>query len=318
MAGSLRSERDPKKSETGNISYKSVQKKSAASQQRRNDIEVPPGLSIEGYARLLQDTTSESRRSEYTQQLQQTLGNTFVQRVLEYINTQKNGQKANDALSTSTTSVAAKPVLQRELSGISSEEEALNEPSTEVPALTERTVSAATNLIGEGREQEAINTIVDEIGAAQMPNLAYCVPPRPTFKPDLDLDGVCSFEYDPNTNMARRIWVDIGDSAFRSVSFLYSTIMHEYQHVNQAIEDPKGTKENTPMSEFAAYSWEIIHAWQTGMRNHSDDLKEIGNLLYDLGWSKMTEEEQEANLIAYRNAVGFVRGFTGDGTWEPS
>jgi hypothetical protein len=189
--------------------------------------------------------------------------------------------------------------------------------SVEVPDLTVRAVEEVKKLIKAGKKQGAINRILKEVKATKMPNLDKCLGKTIKYSKKVSGEGLCSCTYDPKANKALKIWVQIGDAAFSSVAVLYSSMMHEYQHVNQYLTDPKKTAGNDAMAEFEAYSWEIFHAQETGMSQKTEEMKDLGGRLKGQGWDPMTEEEQKGNKETYDKAIEIIRKAIGDKGWQP-
>ena len=130
-------------------------------------------------------------------------------------------------------------------------------------------------------------------------------------------EGLTSWKYWPRTNKVTAIWVQIGNEAFVNVAWLYSSMAHEYQHVNQALADPKTTEENEPMAEFSAYTWEAFHATETGVINDQLGMQDIGRRTKQQGWDKMTALEQEENQETYDGAIIIIQDAIGDPSWIP-
>jgi len=192
-------------------------------------------------------------------------------------------------------------------------------PSAEVPDLKEVTVTLAKASIKAGtakKKQKALDVILSEVQASKMPNLSKCKPPTIKYDPTETNAGLTSCTYYPTTNVAKDIKVTIGD-AFNSISFLYSTMRHEYVHVNQYLTDPKGTAGNPGMTEFVAYTWEIYHAHETGLIKEPEILKSRGQYLKTEGWDKMKWYEKILNLLTYWGAIKIIRDEIGDKTWTP-
>ena len=299
---------------------------------------------IQSHVSLLSGASSE-QRLVIARQLQQTYGNQYVHRLAELMNmqTKLSVSTPGDASELEANRVADN-VMQTEilpdtvpqekvqdihhidLEGETEDiyegvPEAINtalEPSLEVPDLTQDTHDKAKAAKERGEYQLAIDFILSEVQFSKMPDLYKCQPP--TVKYDAALTayaGLCSCRYDPETNKAKSVWVTVGNSAFTTVAFLYSTMMHEYEHVLQWFADPKGVAGNVPMAEFDTYTWEIYHAEETGIANLPGTLKSRGKWLKSLAWDKMTPQEQEQNSITYYWALQIIRDLTGDQSWEP-
>jgi phage tail-like protein len=185
-----------------------------------------------------------------------------------------------------------------------------------VSDLKAETVMKVEGKIKDGKKQEAINLILKEIKASKMPNLEKCDGKTMTYDSTIAAEGQTTCTYDPATNKASKIVVKIGDDAFSSVAQLYSSMMHEYQHVNQFLSNPKMTA-NLAMSDFAAYTWEIHHAYETGVIIEPDKMKELGKRLKSQGWDQMTNAEKKANKKTYDESIEIIREAIGDKSWKP-
>jgi hypothetical protein len=197
------------------------------------------------------------------------------------------------------------------------EEEAARRIPSKVPDLKAETVMEVEKKIKDGKKQEAINLILKEIKASKMPNLEKCDGKTMTYDSTIAGEGLTTCTYDPATNKALKIVVKIGDKAFSSVAWLYSSMMHEYQHVNQFLSNPKGVPANPAMSDFAAYTWEIHHAHETGVIKEPDKMKDLGKRLKMQGWDQMTKAEKKANKKTYDESIKIIREAIGDKSWKP-
>ncbi len=192
--------------------------------------------------------------SRFLLQLQQTHGNRYVQRVLQTVFGSTHTSEAgplNKSVSVHT--------IQR----------GPTDPSPEVPALITSTVQQVNAALRQGTaeaRQQAVNLIVDALIAAgsieaqrlENGRVIY----QPGFAPSGGGYGLTSLT--PGTGLPRPCRVRIGDSAVTSASILYSTIMHEYQHVNQFWENTPGSE---AIHEIQAYLYEIEHMRQSGLSN---------------------------------------------------
>jgi hypothetical protein len=184
-------------------------------------------------------------------------------------------------------------------------------PSAEVPDLTELTVVKVKAKIKAGKKQEAINLIVSEVEASKFPRLSECTSATMRYNPAEPETGDTSYLYDPNTNTASNIRITIGNAAFDSISWLHSTMSHEYKHAVQVLTDAKKWTEKDALSEFVAWSWEIFHAHETGVIKDVDKIKELGEGLKSEGWDEMSLFEKALNAITYIKALNIVKTATG-------
>ncbi len=162
-----------------------------------------------------------------------------------------------------------------------------------------------------------IDTILDEVKDTKMPELEHCVGKTIKYDPNMDEEGLTSYTYNPTTNTALSIKFTVGEKAFVSLSYLYSTMRHEYVHVCQVLKDPKKTDKRTGLTEFGAYSWEILHAHETGLRRDPQAMTDMGQRLKAQGWDMMNPNEQAANQATYTQAIDVIRKAIGNQTWNP-
>jgi len=189
--------------------------------------------------------------------------------------------------------------------------------STEVPDLTIGTVTKVKAKITAGKKQDAIDLILAEVKASKMPNLDKCEGKTVKYDSSISGEGLCTCTYNPTTNKVTKIVVKVGDKAFSSAAWLYSSMMHEYQHVNQYLADPKKAAGNDALTEFEAYSWEIHHASETGVTKQTNKMKDLGKRMKSQGWDKMTEDEKKANKATYDKSIKIIRSAIGDKNWQP-
>jgi len=190
-------------------------------------------------------------------------------------------------------------------------------PSSEIPQLSCWTVEQAQRLIEQGAKQYAIDTILTQVQYTTMPNISQCVGQTMMYDPaTARRDGATIPTYHPDTNTVSDIEVRIYDNAFRNLPWLYSTMMHEYRHVCQLLENPR-LFNNVPMLEFMAYSYSIAHAQDTGVEADEERVKDLGCQMHRQGWILLTPEEQTKNQTTYNDAIDRIRALTGDENWVP-
>jgi len=192
-------------------------------------------------------------------------------------------------------------------------------PSWQVPDLSQWTFRLVEFWIGEPQKQIAIDCILEEVKSTAFPNLAQCEDNTMTYDLTIapDEGRTVPPTYDPVTHTTTRIRVLIGDTAFRSPLWLYTSMKHEYMHVNQLLASPGQHPGNIPMGEFEAYSWEILHCHETGVDMDAARMKDLGNRLKRLAWDLMTPAERQAKQATYDQAIQIIRDVTVDENWTP-
>ena len=132
-------------------------------------------------------------------------------------------------------------------------------------------------------------------------------------------DAVTSMPtWDYITNKAEPPQVKIGPTAFRSVSYLYSVIMHEYQHVlwqqtlpHQKISHKAHEQRYESPDEVEAGAWEILHAKETGLAGDPNSIAQIWEELNEVFQKldpKAQKEERPLVLRAFQQANTLVKG----------
>jgi hypothetical protein len=286
---------------------------------------------IMAHLEMLSEATSVEERAKVMSHLQQSYGNRYVLRLLNSKILQsklpisdpnnvyeQEADRFSDIVQHSKTSAIQKvdgddPYEESEVEDIYAE----MEPSTEVPDLTKGTVDQVRSAIVNTRLQDAIDLILTEVQDSKMPNLSQCQPPTIEYDAAFPYAGCTNCAYHPEDNTVESIRVTVGKKAFATVSYLYSTMMHEYQHVNGYLTDPKSTRANSGMTEFIAYSWEIYHAQETGLINQPDKLTYRGRLMKTMGFDKMSALEQDENIEVYEHAITIIQDAIGDPSWQP-
>ena len=174
-------------------------------------------------------------------------------------------------------------------------------PSTTVPSLDEATWYLADHAIKAGNYDSALGVILDSLIArgviiGSLAGWSY------EARKDKG-EGVTNFSFteDPVTHARRAtapVEVKIYDPAFADVGWLFSTMMHEYVHVQQVLAGYKATefdKQGQQRPEFIArdelesYLWEIEHALGSGIVNNPAQIQDIGKRL-TRHYNRMTPE----------------------------
>jgi len=113
--------------------------------------------------------------------------------------------------------------------------------------------------------------------------------------------------WDFMNNKADPAKVKIGPSAFSSVSYLYSVIMHEYQHVlyQQSLSNQTKSKQASghggmDTEEVEASAWELLHANETGLDRLPDKVAVVWSALNAEFWQLDPAAQASARPLAQR------------------
>ncbi len=162
--------------------------------------------------------------------------------------------------------------------------------SAVVPGLTEsQATEAERNLTAN--PQSAVNTVANALSGTGKIDLSSIENRRLVYVSDASRMPPGDYGHTiltPGTAEPRPCRMLIGPAALGSVSTLYSTIMHEYQHVLQLRSGRSGEDAATEME---AYIWEVMHLEETGMwRNAYEMTMMPGRLRY--WWDQLNDEEK--------------------------
>jgi hypothetical protein len=185
------------------------------------------------------------------------------------------------------------------------------------------------NLVKAGEFQEAIDTLVGFKYMDYEIDVNLLAKKQMLFDPNLtSADAVTSMpSWDFLNNKADPPKVRIGPSAFSSVQYLYSVIMHEYQHVlwQQTLahqqQSHKAHNEGfTAPDEVEAGAWELLNARETGVANMPGKIAQIWENLNKFFWrldDKAQKSERPLVARAYQKAKDLLKTTGGNQTLAP-
>jgi hypothetical protein len=173
--------------------------------------------------------------------------------------------------------------------------------STEVPALSQTAVTTArANLSGD--PQAAIDAVVADLVAQGQVDVSFLEGGQMRFSSRAHLApghyGHTSLT--PGTQRPRPCRVVIGQDAMRNVGILYTTIMHEWQHVIQFRTGP-ATGRGEAVDETEARLWEVENLEQSGLWRDTAFMSVLPGQL-NHWWGRLTPEQQQPLATRYRTA----------------
>jgi len=195
--------------------------------------------------------------------------------------------------------------------------------SKDIPGLSEYTFREAEKLRkkgGAGNRRKALNLVVKDLVSYGAIDENLLKGKRMYYNAGLGAGvyGVATprgYRKDPSTKkkVAKPTRVEIGPSAFRNLPLLYSTIMHEYQHVLQ-FQKPgaKGTSGQVAIQwlidrqEVEAYSWEILNSKTTGLFNKRRLMREKWQQVKHF-WNKLGPKGRKLLKPLYEKARTFMK-----------
>jgi hypothetical protein len=184
-------------------------------------------------------------------------------------------------------------------------------PSAAVPSLDNRTWFLADRAIRAGDFPTALTAVLDALTARGQINRSVADWTYVARSDEGEGQTIFAWIEDPVTHERRArapVAVEIYDPAFTDVSWLFSSMMHEYVHVNQVLAglpaeefDPV-TDDQLPefeaRDEVEAYLWEIEHALGTGVITDPARLRDLGERLSS-EFDEMTPALQAQYQVRY-------------------
>ena len=216
--------------------------------------------------------------------LQQNQGNVVVARMIADLQ-RENGDDETEAASEDEMG----DDYVREI------EEVIAEPSA--PGLTVAVANDVQALIDAGDRQGAIDRLVEHLDVDGQLDRDLLLNRKMFYSRSISGEGEAAppgFDRDAESGerTARPTRVRIGRAAFRrDISWLYSSIMHEYKHVLQFQQaGARGTMGQVAIDwlierqEVEAYAWEILNSRTTGMFHNPRQMRETWRRLHREHW----------------------------------
>jgi hypothetical protein len=196
----------------------------------------------------------------------------------------------------------------------------LSGPQPDVPALGSAVKAEIEKKIKQRDPQGALDLLVKTKIQDGTIDPALLEGGAMEYDPDLtSAHGISSMQFwDAVKERARPTAVRISPGAFSSVAYLYSVVMHEYQHVlqrqsraNQDTEDRLRAAGSKSTNEVRAYAWELLNAERTGVKELPDKVASIwASLVEEYGLLAAPERKQAASVVkqAQARAQAMVKG----------
>lgn len=207
-------------------------------------------------------------------------------------------------------------------------EEIIAEPTA--PGLTVAVANDVQALIDEGDRQGAIDRLVEHLGDDGQIDRDLLQDRRMFYSRSISGEGEAAppgFDRDPETGerTARPTRVRIGRAAFtRDLSWLYTSVMHEYQHVLQ-FQRP-GARDTMGQAaidwlierqEVEAYAWEILNSRTTGMFYNPRQMRESWRRLHREHWVGLGPQGKRLLNDLYTRAHEVAQEAVGDDVTLP-
>jgi hypothetical protein len=166
----------------------------------------------------------------------------------------------------------------------------------DVPNLSKATETTAKPLLSGSAsdKQKAIDAVVKNMVKNGDMSLSKIKDKKVYYNAATAGEGLTSTSF--TNKKANLSLVEMGDAAFASLGWLYSSILHEYKHVQQhhALKDPANWDED--YAEVEAYAREIKRAKDTGVYNDKAQMEELWTRLHDNYWVNITDKKKKGKL----------------------
>ena len=197
-------------------------------------------------------------------------------------------------------------------------------PSSEAPGLSDYTVKKVAKLVKAKKRQQAIDAILYDLAAVRDVDLAKLKGRKMYYSSSVAGEGLAlepGYAKDPASGerKAKPAVVRIGRKAFtKGISWLYSSIMHEYQHVLQ-FQSPgaKGTSGQVSLGwlikrqEVEAYASELMNSKKTGLFNKPKLMRETWRRLHSDHWVKLGKKSRRLLNDLYVKAYNITKKAVG-------
>jgi hypothetical protein len=179
------------------------------------------------------------------------------------------------------------------------------------PGLGPARTQELESLIKAGDFQGAIDTLVGYKYMDYEIDLNLLADKSMAYAADLGSDDATvsmpSWDYASTPQKSQPAQVKIGPTAFSSLPYLYSVIMHEYQHVlwqqtlahQQESHLLRSQGFQTP-DEVVASAWELFHASETGLDRLPDKVAHVWKILNQMFWALDAQSQKEQRPLALR------------------
>lgn len=193
---------------------------------------------------------------------------------------------------------------------------------TASPGLTAAVATRARDALAANRRQDALNILVDALVEDGSINRDLLRGGRMRFDPGLAGEGAAGvprFRLVNGQRVANPTPVRLGPSAFRrGLPLLYSSILHEYRHVEQfqrinSAADPLSGQNNwlEHRQEVDAYLHEIENSRSTGMFANPRQMREAWRRLHQEHWVGVDRAGRRILNDRYTAAHAIVRQAVG-------
>jgi hypothetical protein len=169
----------------------------------------------------------------------------------------------------------------------------------EVPGLSKSAEATAKPLLSGSAadKQKAVDIVFAELkkkGRIGVP-LAKLDGKKVHYDAAVAGEGLTSTTYDAS-GKPTSCRVAIGDAAFSSLPWLYSSIIHELKHAQQRLAVKLSKLASSAMRETEAYAVEILKAHQSGVITDKARMEDLWTRLHDDHWVNITVAKEKKRM----------------------
>jgi hypothetical protein len=108
-------------------------------------------------------------------------------------------------------------------------------------------------------------------------------------------EGVTSTDYDAQ-GRPKKCKVSMGDDAFDSVAWLYSSVIHELRHAEQRLAVKLSKLASQAFRETEAYTVEILRSKETGVFSDATKMEDLWTRLHDDHWLNISDAAEKKKV----------------------
>jgi hypothetical protein len=169
----------------------------------------------------------------------------------------------------------------------------------EVPGMSKSAETKVKPLLAGSAadKQKAINIVVAQLRA----NGRVRVPRKKLDGRKVHYDSSVSGEGETSTDYSatgrpKKCKVSMGDAAFDSVAWLYSSIIHELRHAEQRLAVKLSKLSSQAFRETEAYTVEILRSKETGVFSDAAKMEDLWTRLHDEHWVNITDAAEKKRV----------------------
>jgi hypothetical protein len=172
--------------------------------------------------------------------------------------------------------------------------------SPDVPGMSKKAEKKAKLLLGGSAvdKQKAINLVFAELrrkGRVGVP-LSKLVGRKVHYDASVSGEGLTSTDYDAK-DRPKKCTVSMGDDAFASLPWLYSSIIHELRHAEQRLAVKLTKLASSAMRETESYCVEILRSKESGVHSDAAQMEDLWTRLHDTYWVAITDPKEKKKLL---------------------